>query len=179
MRLRALTLAAIALTTYTALTASTANAAPLTHGPQRTNYTLNGGPGALDGTYHLNYAPGTDPTITTTLNRAATEATRYTGHTISTNPGDHTITITVGTPTCGNGCAEVTWDNGHVTDTTITLDATMPVDWIACLAIHELGHALSLGHTTDPRQIMYPTWTPGISPCDWGVGDTAGLKQVG
>jgi Matrixin len=45
------------------------------------------------------------------------------------------------------------------------------------LLMHELGHAVGLGHATDPGQLMYPTL--GAWPGVWGAGDTAGLRVVG
>src|SRR3954452_615575 len=42
--------------------------------------------------------------------------------------------------------------------------------------LHELGHAVGLGHTKDRRQIMYPTLTRYAS---YGAGDRAGLRKVG
>jgi hypothetical protein len=44
------------------------------------------------------------------------------------------------------------------------------------LLLHELGHAVGLGHVKDKQQIMYPVLTQYAS---YGAGDLAGLHTVG
>lgn len=44
--------------------------------------------------------------------------------------------------------------------------------------LHELAHAVGVGHVSDPTQIMNAVATPG-GPTTYGAGDLAGLWQVG
>jgi len=46
------------------------------------------------------------------------------------------------------------------------------------LLLHELGHAVGLGHINDSNQVMYE-YTDGRFTPDYGSGDKAGLAQVG
>ncbi|MDQ1687749.1 MAG: hypothetical protein QOK42_724 [Frankiaceae bacterium] len=43
--------------------------------------------------------------------------------------------------------------------------------------LHELGHAVGLGHVGDPTQVMYPRVKGGYA--DFGAGDRAGLAALG
>jgi hypothetical protein len=46
------------------------------------------------------------------------------------------------------------------------------------LLMHELGHAVGLGHAHDERDVMFPVITTA-SRAQWGPGDLAGLALVG
>lgn len=46
------------------------------------------------------------------------------------------------------------------------------------LLLHELGHALGLGHVKDVTQVMHPTLTSRTRP-RFGAGDLAGLRALG
>jgi hypothetical protein len=43
--------------------------------------------------------------------------------------------------------------------------------------LHELAHAVGLGHVLDPTQVMYPHTTHSES--QFGAGDRAGLAALG
>ena len=49
---------------------------------------------------------------------------------------------------------------------------------VGSILLHEIAHALGLGHVDDKAEIMNPTigaWTPST----WGKGDAEGLRQLG
>ena len=46
------------------------------------------------------------------------------------------------------------------------------------LLMHELGHAVGLGHAADQHEVMFPIITSS-STATWGAGDLAGLARVG
>ena len=48
----------------------------------------------------------------------------------------------------------------------------------AALLLHELGHAVGLGHSLSDTQIMYPTLTDHLAP-SYRSGDRSGLARVG
>ncbi|MEO7837208.1 MAG: matrixin family metalloprotease, partial [Acidimicrobiales bacterium] len=98
---------------------------------------------------------------------------------------DETNMLTAGA--AGMGGAAGVSSNGaiRITRGFVVLDAsrTVPAGFgggasQGALLMHELGHMVGLGHSTDQAQIMYPTVTPR-TPRDWGAGDRIGLLRVG
>lgn len=70
----------------------------------------------------------------------------------------------------------------HIVSSVVALNAAVRAptsggnSWYT-FALHELGHAVGLGHTSDGTQIMSPTIPAGAT--DYGSGDLAGLAKVG
>ena len=67
----------------------------------------------------------------------------------------------------------------------VSLDAVQFADILArpggaeearAIVLHELGHAVGLGHVSDPTQLMYPTTSAVL---DFAGGDLAGLARLG
>lgn len=56
------------------------------------------------------------------------------------------------------------------------LPVTGPVSWYTT-SLHELAHAMGLGHATSTRQLMYPVLQPALR--DLQSGDVAGLTRLG
>jgi hypothetical protein len=54
---------------------------------------------------------------------------------------------------------------------------TVPSTWVPGIQ-HELAHVVGLAHTSDPTQIMAPSFN-SQSPLDYGTGDLEGLSQLG
>jgi hypothetical protein len=61
-------------------------------------------------------------------------------------------------------------------NTATTAKATGSGSWYT-YALHELGHAVGLGHVDDAKQIMNPTISSSLST--YGTGDVLGLRGVG
>ena len=51
-----------------------------------------------------------------------------------------------------------------------------PASWGSAL-LHELGHAVGLGHVRDPDEQMFPTISD-TRPARWGRGDLPGLRAT-
>ncbi|NYG54327.1 matrixin family metalloprotease [Nocardioides perillae] len=68
---------------------------------------------------------------------------------------------------------------GVVLDRTFRAPARFgPGQTLGTLLLHEVGHAVGLGHVGDARQVMYPSLRPDALG-RWGAGDLAGLRRVG
>lgn len=61
-------------------------------------------------------------------------------------------------------------------DATDRLPLTGPVSWNA-VALHELSHAMGLGHTSDPTQLLAPVLPRTVASLQ--AGDKAGLTRIG
>lgn len=75
-------------------------------------------------------------------------------------------------------------EDSHLDSAIRTGDAAWAADlsaryeaWRLQLAMHELGHAVGLGHAGGTAQIMYPVATS--TQTEWGQGDLTGLSRVG
>jgi hypothetical protein len=64
-------------------------------------------------------------------------------------------------------------------DTTTLLASLGSGSTLGDLLLHELGHLVGLGHTTDAAQVMYPVLLPQVHPSEYGAGDLAGLGHLG
>jgi hypothetical protein len=87
----------------------------------------------------------------------------------------------------GGFLSTYTFDAGRVTSDRITqgyvvIDAPyyrhLSTAVRRSLLLHELGHAVGLGHSTDASQVMYPVVSTQ-SPTNYAAGDLAGLAAVG
>ncbi|KAK6922121.1 LOW QUALITY PROTEIN: Peptidase M10, metallopeptidase [Dillenia turbinata] len=46
------------------------------------------------------------------------------------------------------------------------------------VAVHEIGHILGLGHSTDPNAVMYPTTTVGVAKRELSDDDVKGIRSL-
>jgi Matrixin len=151
-------------------------------GSQRNSYVLLVGQNVLADSYQIVYADGTPQDIIDNMNTAAAKASQVSGSRISTAPGTYKITVSTTTEdVCGNACAYWSYDPTvqKMADSEIKIESwSFPMQYAPCLAVHELGHTLGLGHVNDQRQIMNAIWYAGSSPCTWATGDLNGIKAA-
>ena len=73
---------------------------------------------------------------------------------------------------------------GAITASSVVIDmgdTARTLDWASggtgTTLLHELAHAVGLGHVPDSSQVMFPSTSPGVAT--YGGGDLRGLWQVG
>lgn len=107
-------------------------------------------------------------------------------------PADASFTVSWAKPTvlrllAGGvvGVGGASWSGIEFSQGRVTLDSTWhlggPRSWVKrqrqLLLLHELGHALGLGHVDDRRQVMNPSLQD--LPGAYSAGDLAGLETLG
>ena len=110
-----------------------------------------------------------------------TDAQRDADGAISVHHGDHPI---FANPEVAGVGGVKAWSHGLVSQGSVTLKpgqiTSFPGDpWSRRLTLHELMHAVGVGHAADHRQEIMTTRRPGSYRTDLGPGDHFALAMVG
>lgn len=85
-----------------------------------------------------------------------------------------------------DGVGGVEWTNGPGTVTRGTVTLSPRSSWARTpgpserqvLLLHETAHAVGLGHVTNNRSLMSPTYRPGLSRATLGAGEIRALRTI-
>jgi hypothetical protein len=85
-----------------------------------------------------------------------------------------------------DGVGGVEWTNGPGTVTRGTVTLSPSSSWARTpgpaerqvLLLHETAHAIGLGHVTNSRSLMSPTYRPGLTRAALGAGELRALRTI-
>ena len=113
------------------------------------------------------------------VSAAVSELAAITGLRLQVVSGSAQISVGIGAVAPGGEVGVTGWkaSGGWLVQATVLISPDA-APYIATVLRHELGHAMGLGHASQPGQVMYPSVGPG-SPTTYSAGDQAGLRAVG